>query len=104
MNSEVTDPNDDRLGYGSNDSPVPQSAAYLVLSKEERAKGFVRPLRLSYRHLTCGHTTSMSQAIAETYSRCPSFYGATYCVHCSMHKPVGPDGEFVWDDGTKVGS
>jgi hypothetical protein len=47
----------------------------------------------------------MGQAIAETYARDPKFYGATYCVHCDMHRPVGPDGEFVWD-GTdeKVGT
>ncbi len=50
----------------------------------------------------CGTTTTMSQAIAETYARQPSFYGATYCVFCQMHKPVA---EFVWvDDGTLVGS
>ena len=71
--------------------------AYLVLSDEERAKGFVRPVRRSYIHLTCGSVTTMGQAIAETYARDPHFYGATYCVNCKMHRPVGADGEFVWD-------
>jgi hypothetical protein len=46
----------------------------------------------------------MGQAIAETYARDPHFYGATFCVRCSKHRPVGEDGEFVWDDGTKVGT
>jgi hypothetical protein len=46
----------------------------------------------------------MSQAIAETYAREPGFYGATYCVNCQIHRPVGERGEFVWDDGTKVGT
>lgn len=47
----TTDPNDPRLKHGGPDTePVPQQEAYLVLSDEERAKGFVRPLRLSYRH------------------------------------------------------
>lgn len=47
----TTDPNDARLGWGSDSEPGPQKEAYLVLSDEERAKGFVRPLRLSYQHV-----------------------------------------------------
>lgn len=49
----VTDnPNDPRLGWGERDEkPVPQNEVYLVLSEEERAKGFVRPVRLSYVHV-----------------------------------------------------
>jgi hypothetical protein len=49
--SLTTDPNDPRLGHGPDDGPGPQNAAYLVLSEAERAKGFTRPLRLSYRHV-----------------------------------------------------
>ena len=45
----------------------------------------------------CGTITSMGQALAETYARQPDFYGATYCCGCSMHRPVGADGEFVWE-------
>lgn len=45
----------------------------------------------------------MGIAIAETYARQPSFYGATYCVHCQMHLPVGEHGEFIWEDRSKVG-
>ncbi len=78
---------------------------YLVLSEEERAKGFVRPVRRTYIHEKCGVATTMGQALAETYARQPSFYGATYCAGCQGHFPVGEHGEFVWD-GTaeKVGS
>lgn len=75
-----------------------------MLSEEERAKGFVRPVRTTYRHLSCGATTTMAIGIAETYARQPSFYGATYCCTCRMHLPVGIDGEFEWLDGSKVGS
>jgi len=96
MSDITTDPNDPLLGHGSNDQPVPQNARYLVLSAEERAKGFVRPLRTAYWHETCGTITTMSRAIAETYATRPDFYGATYCVHCQKHRPVGPDGEFYW--------
>lgn len=46
----TTDPNDSRLGHGLDTEPKPQNEAYLVLSEDERAKGFVRPVRLSYIH------------------------------------------------------
>jgi len=118
--SEITDPTDPRLGHGRDETPVPQNEVYLVLSAEERAKGFVRPVRRSYLHITCptlsdehlgaldvhgnplGALTTMSVALAETYARDPHFYGATYCCACSRHRPLD---EFVWD-GTneKVGS
>ena len=151
----TTDPADPRLGHGADDKPVPQNAVYLVLSEEERAKGFVRPVRTAYRHVGlrpkyalqpltdeqherfnspghdpyvkyepypeseapslgrfwtqkdldtkgCGTVTTMGRVLSETYARDPHFYGSTYCVHCSMHKPVA---EFVWDvDGERVGS
>lgn len=79
---------------------------YLVLSKEERAKGFVRPVRRTYLHEKCGTTTTMGQDIAETYARKPGFYSGTYCASCKGHFPVGGDGEFTWDDGSgaKVGT
>lgn len=78
---------------------------YVVLTAEERAKGFVEPVRLSYRHLKCGSVTTMGQALAETYARCPDFYGGTFCCACGSHFPVGEAGEFVWE-GTdqKVGT
>lgn len=99
--SLTSDPSDPRLGHGSNDEPVPQNDAYLVLSDAERAKGFVRPLRSAYVHAKelggCGTVTYMGTAIAETYARQPDFYGATYCAGCQMHRPVGENGEFVWD-------
>ena len=100
--SVTTDPKDPRLGHGADESPVPQQEVYLVLSAEERAKGFVRPYRDSYVHKTCGSTTKMGQALSETYARDPKFYGATYCVRFQMHKPVS---EFTWSaDGEAVGS
>lgn len=118
----TTDPNDPRLTHGPDTEPGPQAEAYLVLSEEERGKGFVRPLRRSYVHVGpggheidpndpsrhgrtgrgCGVQTTMGLALCETYARDPKFYGATYCVGCSMHLPVA---EFVWaEDGEVVGS
>lgn len=52
----------------------------------------------------CGQVTTMSRKIAETYARDPGFYGGTFCSTCMAHFPVGPNGEFEWLDGTKVGS
>lgn len=97
----TTDRSDPRLGHGSDEKPVPQQKAYLILSDEERAKGFTRPFRDCYRHKTCGHTTTMSRKIAETYAVNPKFYGSTYCVSCQMHKPVS---EFLWleNDGSEI--
>lgn len=79
-------------------------STYLVLSDEERRRGFVRPVRTSYQH-KCGGQTTMALALAETYARDPGFYGATYCARCRAHFPVGADGEFYWS-GTddKVGT
>jgi hypothetical protein len=110
-------------------TPLPngQQREYLVLSDEERAKGFVRPVRRSYVHVGiagpaqafpeghralgqywkesdiqrvgkgCGTVTTMALALAETYARDPKFYGGTFCSGCRAHFPVGDAGEVVWD-------
>ena len=44
---------------------------YVVLSSEERAKGFVRPVRRSYVHEKCGTVTKMGESLSETYARQP---------------------------------
>lgn len=80
-----------------------QQKDYVVLSEEERHRGFIRPVRCSYIHQKCGSLTTMGLAIAETYARCPGFYSGTFCCKCRDHFPIGEDGEFVWEDGTKVG-
>lgn len=77
--------------------PNGQQKGYVVLSAEERAKGFVRPVRRTYMHLKCNSVTTMSQPLAETYARDPSFYSGTFCCWCRNHFPVGEDGEFVWE-------
>ena len=66
-----------------------QQKGYVALTPEERAKGFVRPVRLTYVHVGkppegekfnypivktfggCGTRTTMSKDIAETYARDP---------------------------------
>jgi hypothetical protein len=95
------DRSDPRLTHGVDSEPVPQAEVYLVLSDADRAQGFVRPYRDTYVHEVCGATTTTGRPIAETYARQPSFYGATYCVSCAMHRPLT---EFRWLDGEVVGS
>lgn len=107
------------VDYGArilaNGSPVPEDGShkeinpstgqqkdYIVLAPEERSKGFVRPVRRSYKHLTCGRITTMALSIAETFARSPEFYSGGMCVACGSHFP---NDQFVWpDDGTMVGS
>ena len=85
--------------------PNGQQKGYMVLSAEERAKGFVRPVRSAYMHDKCGGVTTMGLALAETYARDPSFYSGTFCAVCRSHFPVGADGEFTWDGTSeKVGT
>ena len=82
-----------------------QQEGYVVLAKEERAKGFVRPVRRSYIHTKCGTLTTMGQSLAETYARDPHFYSGTFCCGCGTHFPIGESGEFVWaDSNEKVGT
>ena len=82
-----------------------QQRGYVVLSAEERARGFVRPVRRSYLHEKCGAVTTMGLSIAETYARDPSFYSGTFCSTCRAHFPVGAVGEFVWEGSSeKVGT
>lgn len=161
--SETTSGQPPEPGFECAAAPAPidprtgQHKAYWVLSVEERTKGFIRPVRFSYRHVgiggpkhkireltseervryaqvgyvafeeypesespltgrfwtqaqldsvgkACGTVTTMGRAIAETYAREPQYYGSTFCVQCGSHFPVGEHGEFVWDDGTRVGS
>lgn len=97
--SLTDDPSHPDLKRGPDEGPGPQNPVYLVLSEEERKKGFVRPVRRSYVHKKCGTLTSMGHAIAETYARNPKFYGYTYCVGCSQHLPVE---EFVWDGSSEL--
>lgn len=96
--SLTTDPNNPELNTPKEDG---QNEVYLVLSDDELAKGFVRPVRQTYVHTKCGTATTMGHKLAETYARDPGFYGATFCVGCSAHLPVA---EFTWNDGSVVGS
>ncbi len=72
---------------------------YIVLTKAEREKGFVRPVRTSYTHFRCGASTRMGLDLSETWARDVSFYSKTFCCTCGDHFPVA---EFVWDGTDEV--
>jgi hypothetical protein len=76
--------------------PDGQQVGYVVLTDEERAKGFIKPVRMSYVHKKCGFSTKMGRKIAETYARDPRFYDGTFCVQCAKHFQLR---EFTWEDG-----
>lgn len=101
MSRTTDDPNDPALREVDQHSGM--QVKYLVLSEEERAKGYVRPLRRAYIHQDgCGAVTTMGLALSETYARQPNFYNGTFCIGCKDHLPLT---EFRWDeDGSVVGS
>lgn len=75
------------------DPKTGQQKGYVVLSEDERLKGFVRPYRDTYIHKNCGAETKMSRSISETYARDPKFYNGTFCCHCRSHFPLD---QFLW--------
>jgi hypothetical protein len=63
----TTDPNDPGI---KTIRPDGQQENYLVMSEEERAKGFVRPVRTSYRHVgvrPLGRTRALTPEEQERY-------------------------------------
>ena len=95
MSTTLTDGSPVTPDHREIDPATGQQKGYVVLSEDERAQGFVRPVRRSYVHEKCGAVTTMGQALAETYARDPKFYSGTFCAGCRNHFPVGSDGEFV---------
>jgi len=77
-NTTLTDGSPVTPDHREIDPETGMQKGYVVLSAEERAKGFVRPVRQSYVHDKCGGVTTMGLALAETYARDPSFYSGTF--------------------------
>lgn len=72
--SLTTDPDDPRLIRGINDdTPRPQNDVYLVLSEEERAKGFVRPVRRAYQHVGVRPQYPLRDMTSDEKRRFPDF-------------------------------
>jgi hypothetical protein len=96
----TTNPGHPDLQRKIDESPVSQRDTYLVLSDEEIAKGFIKPVRRSYTHKTCGTVTTCAKKLAETLAADPSFYRGAYCVSCRKHRLLN---EFTWlPDGEEM--
>lgn len=98
-NTTLTDGSPVRPDHREIDPRTGQQKGYVVLSEEERAKGFVRPVRQSYIHNKCGGLTKMALSIAETYARDPKFYNGTFCCYCGTHFPLD---QFHWEGTTEI--
>lgn len=97
---------DELLSKVASDLGMPERGVNGMPSEEERAAGFVRPVRRSYMHLKCGSVTSIGIDIAEKYARDPNAFQFTFCVGCHRHSANGEAGDFVWNDNSneKVGT
>lgn len=98
----LTDGSPETPDHREIDPATGMQKGYIVLSEEERHKGFVRPVRRIYVHNACGSETIMGISLAETYARDPGFYSGTFCASCRAHYPLD---QFVWQGTTeRVGS
>lgn len=89
MSGVTSDPTDPRLGRGIDKKPVQQHEVYLVLSDEERAKGFVRPVRRSYLHVgIAGPKYPLRDLTAEELEQHAAHGYAKYEVYPAGESPV----------------
>lgn len=74
-----------------------------VLTEQEQAAGFVRPLRTSVVHRFCGRPSAMGDGQAEDLARNPrdSQWSTAWCGICGRRLPLE---QFTWADGQPVGS
>jgi hypothetical protein len=86
------DRDDPRLGHGSDKEPKPQNEVYLILSEEERAKGFVRPVRHKYIHVgAAGHVYALRDLTDGEKERYSKFGYVKY----EEYPTPNPDGSSV---------
>ena len=88
MTDITTDPNDPRLTHGNDDVPVPQAEAYLVLSEEEREKGFVRRYRDTYVHVGNKPKRPLRELTEEERTRYGSFHYVAFESYSESESPV----------------
>jgi hypothetical protein len=115
MATLTTDPKDPTLKAGQKNE-TGQHSIYLVLSEEERAKGFVRPVRNSYIHIGlkpnyAGIDRMLSEKEQkEMMCKFPTKepYVAIMCINDSEGKHLG--GSYVtrkeldaWENGGRIG-
>jgi hypothetical protein len=90
--SYTTDPNDPELGRGVDIEPVSQHAKYLILSEEERAKGFIRPVREAYIHVGQGYKDSELRDVSDGNKNDPNLKKYAKVLYHVKNKDTG---EFI---------
>lgn len=85
----------DGVTPGYEDAPAPgplktngQHTSYWILSDEERAKGFVRPVRRSYRHVGRRHPATLRDLTEEEKARYAEFKYAAFEAYPEERLPV----------------
>lgn len=103
--STTTDGKPPRPGFENAGAPAPidprtgQHEAYWVLSEEERSKGFVRPVRRSYRHVgkqVCGKQRCENGRLGGDRDICcdtPGHVGDCFHVFQKVSQPEGARAE-----------
>lgn len=82
----TTDPTDPSLKTIRADG---QQESYLVLSEEERAKGFIRPVRQKYQHVGCRPKYRTRELTAEEHERYDRFGYVAYEEYPPEHAGGG---------------
>lgn len=93
----ITDPTDPRLGHGVDAKETAQHEVYLVLSEEERAKGFIRPVRHTYIHTGIRPQYPLRDLTAEEKER----YGESFDKFEEYPEGSGSRGRF-WEQSQLV--
>lgn len=92
MRDESDSPPPDDFDYGERQDDG-QYENYPTVDEGE----FVQEVRYTYVHDVnaggCGEITTMSDELAESVARDPTYYGRTFCCGCNDHVPVD---EVVW--------
>lgn len=73
----------------------------VVLTEQELAAGFVRPLRLRVLHIFCGRPSAVMAGQAEDLAKDPASWSTCWCGVCGRRLPIE---QFTWVDGSPVGS
>lgn len=63
------------------------------LTPAEIAKGFIRPLRATFRHDECGEVMAMSNTMASNCAKDPKHYAEMFCMKCKSNFSLK---EFRW--------
>jgi hypothetical protein len=90
---QTTDGNPPQDGHWTGPAPSPTDAtgqhkSYWVLPEEERAKGFIRPVRRSYKHVGPRPPSNLRDLTSEEHERYDRFAYVKYEAYGEEESPV----------------